>query len=194
MPAKKAAKAAKKVAKKAAKKAAKHTPARDLRRAYEHLGRIEVLDLLAEDKLDDISTTVGAAQAELAAGNAGNGAELLRAAEHLAFASLALRDSPARLSPELERAVTEEFEHLLRRAEANGPGKRRIERNSKATGRDPLMRLVPATIAQARAAFKERAFRRALELARAAEALTHVEPTPARLPGGQGRTADRLAS
>ena len=75
-------KAAKKVAKKAAKHAdPKHHEARDLRRAYEHLGRIESLQRAVTSGLQEgVATLVALAQQQLKGGNARNSAELLRAA------------------------------------------------------------------------------------------------------------------
>ena len=183
MPAKKAAK---KVAKKASKKAAHHHTGHDLRRAYEHLGRIEVLDRALDlGPSRDIKSLAELAQQELAAGNGKSAADLLRAAEHLSFAGLAGKDS-ARISPDLKAAIAAEFSHLNDRAARHW---------SESTSRHaPVSALYPSLLKQAQAAFAAEQYRPALELARAAEALAHITRLgPARLPA-TGERAHRLAS
>lgn len=190
-------KAAKKTAHKAARKAAKH-PAKaakkaakkgasrhsDLRRAFEHLGRIEILDtLLASSTPAPLTTVVELARQQLTGGLDRTAAELLRAAEHLSFAALEAAGSPAEVSPALETAIAAEFEHLLartadHRAPDHGSNARRTSkpsagRNSKPA--DPLETLIPTLVKQAHAAHQARRFRVALELARAAEALAHLD-------------------
>lgn len=117
MPAKKAAKEA---AKKAAAKHADlgHHERKDLRRAYEHLGRVEALQPGVEGEFSkNIHTLVALAEKELGQGNRKNAADLLRAAEHFSFAALANTEAkPGRISQELTDVVTEEVEHLTRKA------------------------------------------------------------------------------
>jgi hypothetical protein len=174
--AKKAAKkVANKAAKKVAKKAAKHVPGHDLRRAYEHLGRIEILDqMLGPRSPLDIAAVVTLARQELAAEAHRNAADLLRAAEHMSFAALSPDEPAATVSSELERAVRSEFERLFARAEA------------QEAMAGPIGDVLTTTLDAARGAFDGGFFRPALELARAAEALTHVEPSAARLESGGG--------
>jgi hypothetical protein len=182
MTAQPAKKAAKKSAKKAAKKAAHHHPSHDLRRAYEHLGRIETL----ESAPNSVSTLAALAQQELASGHGKSSADLLRAAEHLSFAALAPEGADTRVSPDLKAAIAAEYDHLLRRA---------ADHWSEPAPRHPAVAsLYPATLKQAQTAFKSAAYRQALELARAAEALAHItRQGPAKLPAPQ-RATQRLAS
>ena len=127
-------KAGKKAAKKAPKKGPKHHDhhhGKDLRRAYEHLGRVEILrgSLKAADEIHLLATE---AQVRLKAGQTKDGADLLRAAEHLAFAQLAKTGRAAeQISAQLKEAVTEQFEHLTERAddhweESGGPLRRGV--------------------------------------------------------------------
>lgn len=86
-------KAHKKAAKKAPKKGPKHHEehgGRDLRRAYEHLGRLHALQgLLASEVAGQVKGLTGLAESRLQADDAKSAADLLRAGEHLAFGSLA---------------------------------------------------------------------------------------------------------
>ena len=81
--------------KKAAKKSAKHhdpkhDSAKDLRRAYEHLGRVDILQRVLQPKhAHDVKSLVTLAERELENGHRKDGANLLRAAEHFSFAALA---------------------------------------------------------------------------------------------------------
>jgi hypothetical protein len=187
MTAQPAKKAAKKSAKKAAKKAAHHHPSHDLRRAYEHLGRIETLEsALNPAAANSVSTLAALAQQELASGHGKSSADLLRAAEHLSFAALAPEGADTRVSPDLKAAIAAEYDHLLRRA---------ADHWSEPAPRHPAVAsLYPATLKQAQTAFKSAAYRQALELARAAEALAHItRQGPAKLPAPQ-RATQRLAS
>ena len=146
------------------KSAAKH-----LRRAFEHLGRVEALQGLAQVKA--ASTLVQLAQASIDHQEARPAADLLRAAEHLSFAAIAA-ESPATagsttapaLSPELEEAIRREFRKLLEHAEEHD-----LPNDSV------LGTLLRNTLDQARAAFDGKDLRQALELARAAEALSSIE-------------------
>jgi hypothetical protein len=187
MPAKKAAK---KAAKKMAKKFAHHRPAHDLRRAYEHLGRVDILEgALAGTHFRYVSALADLAQQQLASGHPRTGADLLRAAEHICFAALAPEDRPGTVSlvsAELKAAIADELNHLTRRAE---------EHWSYAEDEQPhpvIVTIYTAALDQAQLAFASGAYRPALELARAAEVLAHLSArVTARLTGGERQ---RLAS
>ena len=80
--------------KKAAKKSAAHHhdkphQTNDLRRAYEHMGRLEVLrKSLEASTADAVGVLAKLAQNEIGAGHNKDAADLLRASEHLSFAVL----------------------------------------------------------------------------------------------------------
>jgi peptidoglycan/xylan/chitin deacetylase (PgdA/CDA1 family) len=164
----------KKVAKKAAKKAAKH-PSQDIRRAYEHLGRVDILEgALAGTHFVHVSALANLAQQSLAAGYARDAADLLRAAEHICFAALAPEDRAgpvAVVSASLRAAIATELHHLLQHAEDHWS-------QSESTPSETLTAIYTAAHEMAQAAFKKNAFRPALELARAAEALSHIVGRP----------------
>ena len=114
----------KKAAKKVAKKASghhhdKHHQAKDLRRAYEHMGRVAVLcqssEASATDAVAELSTL---AQRALKDGNNKEAADVLRASEHLSFAVLAGEVSDiVRVSAELKESISEQYDELMRRAD-----------------------------------------------------------------------------
>src|ERR1700761_7956151 len=117
-------KAAKKAAKKVAKKSAghhhgKHHQANDLRRAYEHMGRVAVLQQSSRSSAtDSIAELTALAQRAIKDGHTKEAADLLRASEHLSFAVLAGEVSGiVRVSAELKQSITEHFDELTRRAE-----------------------------------------------------------------------------
>lgn len=182
-------KAAKKVAAKkhAAKKsatkkvAAKHAghDERDLRRAYEHMGRLEALrPLLGSSAAAEIEALLRFAQGSLTAGDAKSAAELLRAGEHLAFGSLASEERDAAGGDRVRKAAEAECARLLERAAEHWEwhsGERAW----------PLEPIYLEALKRARDAGKKGALRRALEFARAGEALAHVEGTPPALGAGQ---------
>jgi hypothetical protein len=182
---------AKKAAKKSAKKVAKKAPHRhshhDLRRAYEHLGRIEILEAaLAGPSFRDVTTLTAMAQQKLAAAESRDSADLLRAAEHLAFAALAPRPAqPISLSKDLRAAITADFEDLMHGAQDR--------RRTAQAIRSVLGTLYSRIISEAHSAFAAAAYRPALELARAAEAIARVNGV-AGLPSGapQSRRLERL--
>jgi len=100
--------------KKAAKKAVKHhdlkhQEAKDLRRAYEHLGRVEILQrALQQTHVEHVSTLAALAEQELQSGHIKDAADLLRAAEHLSFAALAGDSAKvADVSKDLENAIAD---------------------------------------------------------------------------------------
>jgi hypothetical protein len=179
-PKKAAKKAAKKTAKKAAKKAPSHRAHHDLRRAYEHISRVRALHLgLQPVALAQVDVLSRLAQAAMSGDDAHSAADLLRAAEHVSFAYLSSSASEDTLSPALATAARAEYEHLIARAQEHHPGK---------TSSD-LRTLYTSFLKQAAAALGQGLYHRALEFARAAEALTHVEPPKQRkLQPGESRT------
>jgi hypothetical protein len=185
MPAKKAAK------KSAQKNLVHHDAAQELRRAYEYLGRIEILEgALAGSPFVDVTALANLAQQQLASGHTGNAADLLRAAEHISFAALAPREADASfsVSAELNVAITAELEQLSRRAEDHWSQTR------DTSDRQVIADLYARTLDYSRLAFTRGAYRPALELARAAEALAHItEGLPATLPGDR-ELSRRMAS
>lgn len=162
--------AAKKSAKKAAakKSAAKKSagPSNDTRRAYEHLGRVQALASVAGASPDSARTLAGYAEQALRAGQAKDAAELLRAAEHHLFGSLALTQPPDEsLSEGLLESVREEYEHQVDKAGEHG---------AAADAPPAVCAIYRLMLKDASAALKSKRFRAALELARGAEALTHA--------------------
>jgi len=158
--------------KKAAKKSAKHQDdkhhhAKDLRRAYEHLGRVEILRHVLSGHGDDIAMLVDLAQRQIASGGVKNAADMLRAAEHLGFAAI-LNRAPGKTEVfgDLMTAVDEEFERLEAKARDHW----------EAASPDPAMsRIFEDSLKMAVIARDHGAYRQALELVRAAEALAHVK-------------------
>jgi hypothetical protein len=182
-------KAAKKAAKKVAKKAAKHTPEhdaekrqKDTRRAYEHLGRVQVLTpLLIAESSEKVRTLATLAQSVFRAGSEGNAADLLRAAEHFCFGSLAsVLPSDAAVTPKLKEAIKSEYEHLCERA-ADHASERQMPREIAAIYKEML--------ATASKAMRSGSFLAALEMARGAEALAHVDEHIAALSAGGSASA-----
>lgn len=164
-------KAAKKVAKKAAKKAPgkkAHGKGRDLLRAYEHLGRVMVLvDRLNEEQVQAVHLLTAHAEERLHAGKSSDGAELLRAAEHLGFGFLALTVEPdTDVTEDLLEQVEERFEHLRERA---------AERGEDQDAPRKVLAVSKMATREAKAAKKAGRYRAALELIRAADALAQVE-------------------
>jgi hypothetical protein len=163
----------KKAARKTAKKTVGHhhdkqPQANDLRRAYEHMGRLEVLrkslDSSAAGAVDALTKL---ARSEINGGHIKSAADLLRASEHLSFAGLA-EDSPigGHISIELERSIKEHFDELTRKADEHWGDK--VRHASTLTEHYQCFRKSAA------GAFKNGAYHQALEFARAAEALAHV--------------------
>ncbi len=171
-------KSAKKAIKKAAKKNAKHQASHDLRRAYEHLGRLEVLQGgLPGAVVADINALTQMARTSLQAGDTKNAADLLRGCEHLAFAALATGSREMQIGDDLQEAIDGEYEHLVERAVEHWD-----EQDEEPN--DAFAAIYEKTFDAAEAAYNKGAFRRALELARGAEALSHVH----------GIAVDRLGS
>jgi hypothetical protein len=165
--------APKKAGKKAGKKQAKHHEmdrheGKDLRRAYEHLGRLSAMQKhLAAGVVVQIKVLTDLAQASLLAGNKKSAADLLRAGEHLGFASMASSAKAVRLGEGLEAAVRAEYEHLVEKA---GDHWEKHEDERPAA----IEEVYEAMVVAAEGAFAKVAYRRALEFARGAEALSHV--------------------
>ncbi|WP_213806607.1 hypothetical protein [Granulicella sp. dw_53] len=163
----------KKTAKKAVKKAAghhhgKHHEAKDLRRAYEHIGRVEVLHASLDfPALEGVDALTKLAEDELENGFNKSAAELLRASEHLSFAVLSDdRSSGGDVSTALEGAIKEQFDELLQRAKDHWED---FEKRSSV-----LAVLYKSSRKNAEHTLRNGAYRRALEFARAAEALSHA--------------------
>lgn len=166
MPAKKAAKQA------AAKHAdSKQHERKDLRRAYEHLGRVEALQSSVTGEFSkNVHTLVALAEKELGSGHRKDAAELLRAAEHLSFAALASKGarSSSKVSAELKEEVIEEVEHLSHRADERwGDDDSQHDRS--------VAEMFRQSLEAAGQALEAGSLREALELSRGAEALAHIK-------------------
>ncbi len=147
----------------------KHHEGKDLRRAYEHLGRVEILQRSSGQTNTDVSTLAALAQQELRVGHAKGAADLLRAAEHLSFAALRTNATEAsELSPMLKEAIQKEFDHLLEKAEEHWKQGDKKDRHAD------VATLYRSSLEAAEQARKQGLCRQALELARSAEALAHV--------------------
>jgi len=168
--------APKKAPKKAAKKSVKDhdkkhhegKEGKDLRRAYEHLGRLTTLEkLLPAAVTAQIAILTDLAQKSLLAGEPKSAADLFRAGEHLAFGSLAAQARATRVSDDLASTLNAEYEHLIDKAD---------EHWQKHEGDRPsaIEEIYDAMLQSANAALQKEAYRRALEFARGAEALAHV--------------------
>jgi hypothetical protein len=162
--------APKKAAKKAPKhhKGGKHDGGKDLRKAYEHLGRLGALrELLPATVVSRLSSLSELAESSLKAGEAKSAADLLRAGEHLAFGTLASKAKEQRLSEALVDAIHADYEHMIDKAE---------EHRERHGGEAPAAvgALYDTMLEAASEAFDKGAYRRALEFARGAEALAHV--------------------
>ena len=119
------------------------------------------------------------AQVELKAGNSKGAADLLRAAEHLSFARLGRTGrAESSVSHDLKNQVFSEVDHLAHRAE---------EHVEEEGARYPeVVALSQSMLEEARAGLAKGTYRRCLELARGAEALTHVfNHGGSRLPRGR---------
>lgn len=163
-PQKTAKHAAKKTAKKAAKKSAAQHATNDIRRIYEHLGRLEALqDGLPDRVVTQVRRLTDIAQQAMHGSDARSAADLLRAAEHLSFAALATQEAETIINEALLSALTSEFDHLRQRAQEHWSGD-----NSTLTA------LYDEARASADKARSKRNYRRALEFIRAADAFAHV--------------------
>jgi len=161
-------KAAKKSVKDHDKKHHEDKEGKDLRRAYEHLGRLSVLEKhLAATVTGQLGVLTEMAQKSLLTGESRSAADLLRAGEHLGFGSLASQAKASRVSDELASTLSAEYEHLVDKAD---------EHWQKHEGDRPneIEAVYDSMLQSANAAFHKGAYRRALEFARGAEALAHV--------------------
>lgn len=158
-------KAAKKAAKKAPAKHDAHKAGRDARRTFEHLGRVQALLPLTAAEQDAIALLATAADTAFRQQHYKDSADLLRAAEHLSFACIVDSPEAGQISEGPTAAIREEFEHLRERAEEHGA----------ASEAPRLVRTIYTRMARdADSAMKKHWYRKALELARGAEALTHI--------------------
>lgn len=153
------------------KAAVKHAPhedaAKDMRRAYEHLGRVEILHAsLDPHAAAEITELMKLAQHELAATHVKDAADLLRAAEHLSFGALGSQKKDAPMDAKLVEAITEEFHGKLKKADQHWSAEEHRHKT--------IDKIYNAVIERANKAFGAGAYRQALELARGAEALAHV--------------------
>lgn len=171
-------KPAKKAAKKAPAKKAPHSPEKDARRAFEHLGRVNVLLHGSAHKSEPLPTLLNLATRIFQAKQYKHAAELLRASEHIAFAGL-LQNDTEKVSPELHREIEHEIEHQ---------GKKAAEHADPETMDESIRRVFESASQNARECFKAGAYRASLEYARAAEALTHIDELGAMaLPGAASK-------
>ncbi len=161
---KKAAKKSAKSAKKAAKKTPGNKLGQEMRRCYEHFGRVSTLLGQMAEK-ETVTRLVALAQELLRLGSPKEAADALRAAEHLCFGSLAMQGGTDDISDVLLVALQTEYADLLDRA------KQRAADHELA---GPAARLFSTLRKMAAAAYKARQYRGASELARGAEALTHI--------------------
>jgi hypothetical protein len=150
--------------------------AQDARRTFEHLGRVRSILSRVTGARGAIQSLVSVADHNLCSQHYRESANLLRAAEHLSFADL-LSDDRQRVSPDLLRAIEDELSHLLDRAREHG----------EAEDAPTMIReLYGRMTSEAKAALRRGSYGAALELARGAEALTHVRDCDV-LGGGQTR-------
>lgn len=181
-------KAAKKVAKKAAKKApSKHASnkrSQDLRRSYEHFGRVADLLPLIEDHSDSLIKMVTLGKGLLQAGSPKEAADVFRASEHFAFGTLAARaPEDTSLSSSLTEGLQDEYAQLLERADEHAG----VGELSK-----PVTTLFRLLRGEAVRAYRSKKYRAASELARGAEALAHVKSDiPGRLRSGDIRQLEQ---
>jgi hypothetical protein len=164
--------APKKAAKHAAKKAPKHHDkkhhaGKDTRRAYEHLGRVTSLQVcLPKAAMAQIHTLTELARVRLSGGDSKSAAELLRACEHLGFGALAGMTKES-VAEDLRAAIAEQFEKSLEKAAEHWDDHEQ-EPSAEITA------IYETTYAAAEGAYDKGVYRRALELARAAESIAHV--------------------
>lgn len=183
MPPKKAAKHAppQKAAKKHAVKPDSDQSIKDKLRAYEHLGRVRVLvPLLTPDAAETVTVLGDMSQASLRLDAACDAADLLRAAEHYCFATLATSDpTSSTISTELRRRIETECNRLRERSD------------TRASVLAPTIHLIYQEMCDLAArALRAGSYRAALEMARGAEALSHVESHNTAL--AQGNAANFL--
>ena len=159
----------------AAKKAAKNDPGndpnkarKDTRRAYEHLGRVQtLLQLLDGEDAARVQQLLPLAQGALQAGQPKESADLLRCAEHLSFGSLRLSEGPDEtVSADLKAAVEDEIDHQQQKSQEHGEAEKSPE---------AIQSLYRYLSQNSEKALKGKRYRAALEFARGAEALSHLD-------------------
>lgn len=169
---KSAKKAAQKMAAKAPHKAAKKVakaPGEEARKAYEHLGRLRcVRTLLDAETAAAVELIFRYAQAAVAAEQPKGAADLLRAAEHLAFSRLSAQSDADVLAKPLQEALRAEMKHRLDRAAEHWDAQ-----ENKPTRE--LRSLYKFLRQSAKALWKQGRFAGSLESARAVDALAHAE-------------------
>ena len=144
-------------------------PACDSLRTYEQFGRLAILEGgLAGSSFVDVNVLANLAQHQLDSDYAENAANLLLAAEHLSFAALAPTHFTPRIPAELKAAVADELDRLTALA------LQRWSESADAANRKIIESIFESAILEARVAFDRSAYRRSLQMARAAEALAHV--------------------
>jgi hypothetical protein len=155
-----------------------HRPTSDPLRTYEQFGRIAILEGgLAGLPFVDVNVLANLAQQQLDSGYTENAANLLRAAEHLSFAALAPTHFTPHIPAELKAAAAGELDRLTALAQ------QRWSESEDAVNREIIESIFESAILEARVAFDRCAYRRSLQLARAAEALSHVtDGLPTTLP------------
>jgi hypothetical protein len=181
--------AAKKSAKKAAKKSAHkhdhHEVEKDLRRAYEHLGRLDALEAgLPKQVLAEIRMLSEMARVSLLSGDTKSSADLLRGCEHLAFGALA-SNTPESVGDALQDAILAQYERLLEKAAD------RWDDHDDEPGKE-ITAVYEKTLDAAEAAYTKGAYRKALELVRAAEAISHVHSAVIPKPLKDGKKKKKL--
>lgn len=169
------------------KRAGDRGEAKDLRRAYEHLHRVSFLhDRLEPSAKDQVDLLSRAAQTAVAADDPASAADLLRAAEHLAFASLAASTGDTNASETLAGAARAQYANLVDRASDNWE-------NHDETAEAELATIFHHLLGAAEEAYAAGALYRALEFARGAEALAHTRPRrPRKLSSNAIKAAKQL--
>ena len=157
-------KAAKKVAKKAPGQHDPHKAAKDARRTFEHLGRVQALSSLTSSESESLSLLMKTADGAYQTQQYKESADILRAAEHLSFAALHV-EATETVAAELKKVIQEETEHLIERS---------VEHSSHHDIPETLLTLLARMTKDAKAAMRRGSYRSALEFARGAEALSHV--------------------
>jgi hypothetical protein len=153
----------------------KHEPegkeGKDLRRAYEHLGRVETLRLVGGSSAGHqfVNDLVQYAERALRDGvPSKDAAEALRAAEHASFA--VLMEQGERQTHVADPRLAEAIQSELRKLKEKIDERREEEK--------PLHHLQQAFLDAAEQAYRLQHYRQALEWARGAEALSHVHEGP----------------
>ena len=165
-------KAAKKALKKAAKKSFgkhhKHEDGKDLRRAYEHLGRLESLEsVFPKNVPEQIAALTDLSRRTLQEGDARSSAELFRACEHIAFGVLS-PDSKDSVNGALRDAIGKQYDKL--HEEALEEWENRGDRSAVT-----ISRVFRWALSMAESAYANESFRRSLEMIRAAAVLARVD-------------------